>query len=503
MVMDKVKIIDNVEKSINGNKSAITELYEYTYSNMYLLAYNLCHDEYIAEDILQESYITAFTNLEKLQNKGRFEFWLKGIIINEWRKYVRGDQRFRLAAIDDTIYDTKDADNCVQNKVERNAVKDELWQQVNNLPENQQICVILFYYHNMSIEEIAAMLNIPKGSVKSRLHYAKIKLRKHLSGRDISLNSAVPVSIVGEMSRSNKVMLSKIFLALEKTTEATAAAVTKTAGGGILIKIAIGFVSSITAVSLTGAVITNLSKKPEPTPNAKKSYAISQSTTTATTTSVITTTPTTVITTAATTVTTQTTTTAHMETVNFDYKVVNGGIQLTKYTGNSSNVVIPDTIDGNTVVSIGDEAFQRCGVLQYVEIPSTVKTIGSSTFKDCVNLTGVSLGRVSKIGDAAFLGCSSLKRVNVPGSVKSIGIYAFAYCSSLTKVNIAEGTELINYCAFYNCPNLSKVTLPASLSQLGKDVFVGTNANLTLYVYNSSYAQQYAAENGLNAALIG
>ena len=494
--MKKIEIIDNVEKAINGDQSAITALYNYTYSNMYLLAYSLCRNEDTAEDILQESYITAFKNLKKLRRRDSFEFWLKGIVINEWRRYVRNDKTAMLMSLDDVSYDIKSDDNYIQNIAERNEINDMIWQYVNLLPENQRICIILFYYQGMSIEEIASTLDIPKGSVKSRLYYAKAKLRKYLNGKDVSLNSIAAASATGGLGQGSEAMLAKIMAALNTTAGGAAAAAAETAAGGVLLKIVIGFASVITAVGLSGAILNDLTEHEDTEPDVK-----TFSTTVAPTTTTTTVTATTTIT-AATTVTT-TASASRTETVTFDYQVVSGGIQLNKYTGSSGNVVIPEAIDGYAVVSIGDGAFQKCRNLQRVEMPGSVKTIGGSAFKDCVNLTSVSLGRVNKIGDAAFLGCTSLKKVRIPGSVKSVGIYAFSHCSSLAEVTVADGTELINYCAFYKCPKLSRVTLPASVNQIGRDAFAEAAQSLTLFVYDGSYSQEYAGANGINIQLIG
>ena len=494
--MNKTEIIDNIEKAIDGDQSAITILYNYTYSNMYLLAYNLCRNENTAEDILQESYITAFKNLKKLRRKDSFEFWLKGIVINEWHRCVRNDKNAALMSLDDVEYDIKSDDNYIQDIAERNEVKDMLWQYINQLPENQRICIILFYYQGMSIEEIALTLNIPNGSVKSRLYYAKAKLRKCLGNKDISLNSIAAASATGGPWQGSEAMLARIMAALNTTAGGTTAVAAETVAGGLLLRIMIGCAAAITAVGLSGAILNGIPEREDTEPDLKTFSTTVASTTTTTTVAATTTT------TAATTVTT-TASATRAETVTFDYQVVSGGIQLTKYTGSSGNVVIPKAIDGHAVVSIGDGAFQKCRNLQRVEIPGSVKTIGSNAFKECVNLMSVSLGSVNKIGDAAFLGCRSLKKVRIPDSVKSVGIYAFSYCSLLAEVTLAEGTELINYCAFYKCPKLSKVTLPASLNQIGRDAFAEADPSLTLFVYDGSYSQEYAAANGINTQLIG
>ena len=88
---------------------------------------------------------------------------------------------------------------------------------------------------------------------------------------------------------------------------------------------------------------------------------------------------------------------------DFEYTVTNGKATIKKYTGNSTSVSIPASINGYCVVSIGDDAFQYCRSLTNVTIPYSV----------------------TSIGDAAFFGCTGLTSVTIPDSVTSIVILCF------------------------------------------------------------------------------
>ena len=496
--METNELIYNVERAMEHDEEAMAALYNYTYAGAYSLASRLCHDEAVVEDILQESYIAAFSNLKNLNNKANFWRWFRGIVLNKWRDYSK-DKLFVhntvLYEFAENTLESEQLEPSAHDIVEKSQTNDEIRNLVNALPENQRVCVIMFYYEDMKVEEIAKTLDIPVGSVKSRLHYARERLKEEIKEKGLFSTYSIP--IVGNAAAQSEIF-SKVMATLANAAEdSTAPVVFKTVGSGLLLKLGIGLASMLAVGGIAVAAV-NLSKTPEPAPPAATpvTAAVTRKETTTTTT-----------TTAATTTTTlpaATTTTAPQLLVSFDYEEVSGGVAITKYTGNEPNVVIPAQQDGKPVVKIAANAFNSCRVLKSVTIPNSVTEIGDNAFRECPWLSSVKLGKgVKRIGDMAFGGCDSLKKISVPSSVKYIGIYAFAYCDSLESVVISEGTQTLMYCAFYQCPKLSRVTLPASVNQIGRDAFAEADPSLTLFVYDGSYSQEYAEANGINTQLIG
>lgn len=498
--MNKSELIYNIDRAIENDQAAIEALYNYTYAGMYSLAYRLCRSKDAAEDILQESYIAAFSGLNTLRYKGMFWQWLKGIVINKWRDYSKSNLIFSDAVEYDSMEEQNELDPSeasIQENLENEEKKRELWRLVDKLPENQRVCMILFYYENMSIDEIAKTLDIPKGSVKSRLHYGREKLKTLLRGNNWFAGAALPGLITEAAEGEKAEMLRQILAALEKGSEGSSAVIAvKAAGSGLLLRLGIGAVSLITAAGIIGGAVI-MHGDAAPRPDAIVSTA-SLKTETATT-------STTLPTTAKTTITTTTTAAAEpAKTVTFNYRETEGGIIIEKYTGTAENVTVPDKLGGQKVVSIGANAFKYCRTLKSVSIPGSVTSIGGNAFRECTNLTSVTLrGGLSTIGDMAFLGCSSLKSVHIPASVRSIGIYAFAYCTSLKSVEISEGTETVKYCAFYDCPNLRRVVLPGTVSVIGNDAFAGAHSEFTLCVREGTYAHTYALDKGFNFEFAG
>ena len=182
-----------------------------------------------------------------------------------------------------------------------------------------------------------------------------------------------------------------------------------------------------------------------------------------------------------------------------------------------SEYVIP-----NSVISIGDSAFENCTSLTSVTIPDSVTSIGRYTFENCTSLTSVTIpNSVTSIGDYAFYNCTSLTSVTIPDSVTSIGSGAFSNCTSLTSIEVsgnnksyssADGvlfnkdkTELITYpagktdseyvipnsvtsigySAFENCTSLTSVTIPNDVTSIGYGVFQGCTSLTSVTIPNS------------------
>ena len=106
-----------------------------------------------------------------------------------------------------------------------------------------------------------------------------------------------------------------------------------------------------------------------------------------------------------------------------------------------TDVVIPKTVYGYRVTSIGNGAFEESTGIRTVKLPAGINKIGSRAFEDCSNLTEVTLpaeSGVTEIEDYTFSGCTSLTEITIPPSVSKIGSHTFDGCNSLTTVNIFD-----------------------------------------------------------------
>lgn len=492
--MKKNELINNVKRAREHDVIAIEALYFATYSGMHSVIYNLCANKNDVEDILQEGYVSAFANLNQLTNDEAFVGWLKKTMVNAWRMYLRNN----VPDYDTTVFEVAEDQleawqfgRSLQDTVEISETNREIWELVQALPEHQRVCMVLYYYEEMKVEEIAESLGIPEGSVKSRLYYGRLKLRETMEQRGLHFLGNLPGgtwTTPAAEAAASQTMLAKILAALEVASDTG----TATGGLSVVAKLALSIAALLTAGGIIGGVALH--------PQNRQSGAVTPSTTRAAVTTVATATTATITTTTTatttTTVPTTTTTAAPRLYVSFDCEKADDGVILTNYKGNEPNVVIPDTLDGMNVVAIGKNAFRYSSVLESVTIPPTVRTIGSGAFRECRQLRRVSIGSgVNVIGDAAFLGCP-LQSVTIPSNVREIESYAFAYCPFLTEVKVEEGVQRISYAAFRDCPALSIAVLPASVKVIGGDAFDGASPDFSIDAPEGTYAYEYALNTG-------
>lgn len=127
----------------------------------------------------------------------------------------------------------------------------------------------------------------------------------------------------------------------------------------------------------------------------------------------------------------------------YTYKIQNDGtVEITKYAGTDTEIMIPGEIDGKKVTSIGEYAFSECSNLSSIKLPEGVTYIGSCAFFDCSRLSSIALPEgVTRIASAAFHGCGSLSSITIPASITYISGDVFSGCSSLTRIEVAEDNQ--------------------------------------------------------------
>ncbi len=151
----------------------------------------------------------------------------------------------------------------------------------------------------------------------------------------------------------------------------------------------------------------------------------------------------------------------------------------------SRNSPLKYLIIGKNVEYIGSNAF--CGLnISEVIIPNSVTYLGSSAFYDCSSLEKVTIGNsVTSIGDSTFYECTSLTDVTLGNSVTSIGDEAFYRCYALPEITIPNSVTSIGEVAFWYCSSLTEVIIPNSVTSLGYRAFIGCS-NLTKVTIGNS-----------------
>ena len=127
------------------------------------------------------------------------------------------------------------------------------------------------------------------------------------------------------------------------------------------------------------------------------------------------------------------------------------------------------------VVGIADGVFRGNSHLKTVSVPKTIKSLGSSEFEQCTNLTTVhfAVEELDAIPERCFYKCSSLTSVTVPASVKTIGASAFQDCKGIKSIGFQgpPSLEEIGANAFYGCTGLTSIDIPINLKTIGMSAF--------------------------------
>lgn len=162
----------------NGNKKAFDKLYELTSHDVWFTCVSLLKDEENAKDIMQETYITAFLKLDTLNDEQKFCGWIISIAVNKCKNKLKGKVEYR---IDDEVLITEaETDELMlpEEYITKTEKRKVLLQIIEDtLSFNQYQTVLMFYFDEMSISEIAQGLEISEGTVKSRLNSSRAKMK--------------------------------------------------------------------------------------------------------------------------------------------------------------------------------------------------------------------------------------------------------------------------------------------------------------------------------------
>lgn len=520
-------------RAASGEQKAFDELYAATVETAYYTATLVLTSQEDIADALQISYMKAFAHIGELEHPESFEKWLKKIVINECRNYLRdnGKHIFSTVYIGGSYDDVEGSDLTVDiaGNGELRRTLDEI---LSSLPEKQRVCVNLFYYEKYSVAEIAALLGISEGTVKSRLHYGRRtlerKYKRSSEGKRFYGVAVVPAvaallaykagkssapaavkAVTGSVVAAEAQAAGVAAVALPAAVTAGAAGSVISAGAGIGAAAVVGKVAAVAtaaAVTAGGAVgiKTYVENRPEPTA-AQNIYTEEYAT-----------------------LGEFAVTEADETVISFS---VSDGSTVT-VTIPVTAVRIPSTVRPTAIVEARSETLAHSHTAPRTERTSrptttrkqkpittsapttTERAVTSTTVKhteppatvppedDYVVSGGVlteykgsggsvtvpskiGSSSVTSIGSGAFSGNTSLKSVSLPVGVKKIGQEAFADCTALTSVSLPSTLESIGAGAFYGCSSLVSVNIPSGVTSLGDDAFYGCSSLKTVTIPDS------------------
>lgn len=190
-----------------GDITAQEELYKATYQRAYYLALKLLQNADDAMDVLQESYIVAFRALDSLQNPEAFSSWFTRIVANRSKNLLRSRNRFVKPSFgeeEEQYYfeNIEDTDEAIlpESVLDQEEKRRLVIQMIDELPDDQRECVMLYYFSGLSTEQVAQTQECSVGTVKSRLNYARKKLKESVLSlekrTDIRLHTLVPLGLL-------------------------------------------------------------------------------------------------------------------------------------------------------------------------------------------------------------------------------------------------------------------------------------------------------------------
>ncbi|NLW15109.1 MAG: sigma-70 family RNA polymerase sigma factor [Erysipelothrix sp.] len=168
-----------VQQSLKGDEEAFKDLFDMSYKVIFFKINKIVMDESSSMDILQNTYIKAFNNLSSLKEPKAFLKWINVIATNETKDFLKKKKDINLSALDsddgDIVFEIEDEslEFRPEAQADINETKDIINKIIYKLPEAQRMVIMMFYFEELQISEIANILELNENTIKSRLRYAK------------------------------------------------------------------------------------------------------------------------------------------------------------------------------------------------------------------------------------------------------------------------------------------------------------------------------------------
>jgi RNA polymerase sigma-70 factor (ECF subfamily) len=165
---------------IAGKQSAQLEVYNRYYKAMFNTALRIVKDTAQAEDIMQESFLSAFTKLHTFKGEVTFGSWLKRIVINNSIHQYRKQQKKNEVALDEVLYKVEDNDGIASDHVFTELKAQKVMETMKDLKDNYRVSLTLHLIEGFDYEEISEIMNISYANCRTTVSRAKESLRKKL-----------------------------------------------------------------------------------------------------------------------------------------------------------------------------------------------------------------------------------------------------------------------------------------------------------------------------------
>lgn len=500
--------IEIVKAAQEGDNRAFEALYNMTKDSAYFIALSITKNEQDALDIMQDSYIKAFRSISTLDKPEVFDSWIGRIVANTSKNYISRKKPMLFEdmgteSIGEWNEEEFNKDYLPQESVDSKETSRLLMEIIDRLSEDKRLCILMYYYQEMSVKEISEALELPVTTVKYKLLAARAEIKKgveDLEKRGTKIYALFPFTLFPAQFKNIETEFLKIhsspnyssfsFSVNAAPSQAVATEVTK----AVIKK---GFLSTVagkvTAVSvaaiiagsgITAAVVAaNSSKKESPSAITEtvsneddtKYYTLEEA--------------------------------LSRREARF---ISSDGLYICEITDESSlktvmgdrvriagynepqtetdvDLIVPSIIDGYSVQEIYCNAFVGLENTRSITLPDSINKLYTAAFSDTDYMwnndeserknLNPSLKEVilpdglTEISNRCFRGCASLEKVTLPKNLEIIWSKAFAECSSLKDIEFPDKLSRIGPGCFLYCSSIKEISIPKSVKECLGGIF--------------------------------
>ncbi len=169
-----------IELCLQNNTSAQMQLYKRYYKAMYNTALRIVKDELEAEDVMQESFLSAFNKLHSFSREVSFGAWLKRIVINNSIQQYRKKSKYNVVPLEHVMYKVEENEAVNLSDESADVQARKVLQIMNTLKDNYRVSLTLHLIEGYDYEEIAQIMGISYANCRTTISRAKEHLRKKL-----------------------------------------------------------------------------------------------------------------------------------------------------------------------------------------------------------------------------------------------------------------------------------------------------------------------------------
>ena len=177
----KLNIEVLLQSCIKGDQLAQMEIYNRYYKAMYNTAFRILKDSFEAEDVMQESFLNAFTKLDTFKGEVTFGAWLKRIVVNNSIYHYRKMQKKANISMESVMHKVEDNDGIATDHEFTNVQAQKVLQTMKQLKDNYRVSLTLYLIEGYDHEEICEIMGISYANCRTTISRAKESLRKKMS----------------------------------------------------------------------------------------------------------------------------------------------------------------------------------------------------------------------------------------------------------------------------------------------------------------------------------